>query len=85
MRSEVPLPFLRPLPANCEKPAMPPAAPSVPSRMNSEKRQTSSRIGIRNWTMIALVPLPDCWSTATVAPPASSSCSSCWVWAPEEG
>ena len=59
--SLVPLPFLRPLPVNCEKPAMPPAAPpSPPRRMNSENRQTSSRIGIRNWTMIVFVPLPDC-------------------------
>ncbi len=45
------------------------AAPSAPRRMNSEKRQTSSRIGIRNWTMIVFVPLPDCWSTLTIAPP----------------
>ena len=41
--------------------------------MNSENRHTSSRIGIRNWTTIVFVALPDCWSTVTVAPPAASS------------
>ena len=35
--------------------------------------------------MIAFVPLPDCWSIVTIAPPAPSSRSSCCVWAPEAG
>jgi hypothetical protein len=53
--------------------------------MNSENRHTSSRIGIRNWTMITFVPLPGCWLTLTVAPLTESSRSSVWVIAPEEG
>jgi hypothetical protein len=64
---------------------MPPAAPSPPSRVKSENRQTSSRIGMRNWTMIVFVPLPDCWSTATVAPLRLSSPRICCVCAPDAG
>jgi hypothetical protein len=73
------------LPVNWENAAMPPAPPSPPSRVNRENRQTSSRIGIRNWTMIAFVGLPDCWSTVTEAPPAVSSSASCCVCAPDAG
>ncbi len=51
-RSAVPLPLRLPLPVKFENEAMPPDPSSSPSRVNSAKRQTSSRIGIRNWIRI---------------------------------
>ena len=64
---------------------MPPAPPSAPIRVNSANRQTSSRIGSRNWTRIALTGLPDCWSTSTTAPLSRSVRISDVVWASELG
>ena len=53
---------------NLEKPAKAPAPPSWPSRVKRTKRQTSSRIGIRNWTTICFAGLSACWSISTTAP-----------------
>ena len=63
-------PFLRrlPLPPKAEKAPMPPES-SPDWRMKKEKRQTSSRIGIRNWTTITRADLPDCGSICTRVPP----------------
>ena len=78
-------PRLRPLPLKLENEAMPPAPPSAPSRVNSANRQTSSRIGIRNCTRIALTGLPACWSTVTTAPLSLSVRNSDVVCASELG
>ena len=64
---------------------MPPAPPSAPQRMNSAKRHTSSRIGTRNWTMIALIGFDDCWSTTTTVPESLSVRIIDVVWASELG